>query len=158
MPALSLYPYGEAIRSALYQFKGCFDVELAPVFLDFPLDYLRLRYHGYVIVPAPSSKEHDEKRGFNHVVEMFRPLGLPMHCILQKTSDRKQADLTYQERQKVGDILTLEGGSSLKGKKILFVDDVYTTGATCKACLNLLKQLRPAKLAVLTMAKTLKGK
>ena len=39
-------------------------------------------------------------------------------------------------------------------KKVLLVDDVFTTGSTVRACLNLLKKEKPRKLAVLTMSKT----
>ncbi len=150
---LSIYPYS-AVKEALYQFKGCGDYELKDVFFFYPLDYLRIRYRGYVVVPVPSSKSHNEERGFNQVVEMARPLGLPILDVLEKTAEVKQSDLTAAERKEVWRVLAIKKRGLLKGKKVLLVDDVFTTGSTVRACLNLLRKEKPRKLAVLTMAKT----
>ena len=119
-----------------------------------PLDYLRFRYRGYVMVPAPSSKSHDEKRGFNQVVEMAKPLGLPLFDVLEKTADVKQSDLTAEERKEVWKVIALKRKGMLKDKKVLLLDDVFTTGSTIRACLKLIKKERPKKIAVLVMAKT----
>ena len=51
----------------------------------------------------------------------------------------KQADLHWRDRQKIGEHLHYVDGISVQGKKILFVDDLLTTGATAKACCSLLK-------------------
>ena len=150
---LSIYPYS-AVKEALYQFKGCGDYELKDVFFFYPLDYLRIRYRGYVVVPVPSSKSHNEERGFNQVVEMARPLGFPILDVLEKTAEVKQSDLNAAERKEVWRVLAIKKQGLLKGKKVLLVDDVFTTGSTVRACLNLLKKEKPRKLAVLTMAKT----
>lgn len=115
---------------------------------------MRMLYPGYTIVPAPSSKNHDDERGFNHVREMFSCLGLPMIHAIEKTDDRKQSDLDYRSRQEVGKHLRWVGGRSVSGKKILLVDDVYTTGATARNCIKLLKKHGASKIRVLVMAKT----
>ena len=153
--ALSIYDYDDKIKSLLYQFKGCFDFELAPIFLEFPLPWLKLLYHGCYLIPAPSSASHNQTRGFNHVVEAFRLLGLPILEILEKTSDRKQTDCSLEERKTVGDIIRLTKKPNLKGKKILFVDDVFTTGSTAKACLKLIASLHPKKLQGLVLSKVI---
>ncbi len=153
---LAFYPYEEKIRELLYQFKGCYDVELAGVFFDYQRRYLSLRFRGYVIVPIPSSSSSNEARGFNHVIEMAKSIGLPILPLLKKNCDFKQSDLSLEERKKVGDNLSLISKKSLEGKKILLLDDVYTTGSTIRACLNLLSSLKPTKLRVLVMAKTKK--
>jgi predicted amidophosphoribosyltransferase len=45
------------IRDLLYQFKGCADIELAPIFLAYQAPILRFLYRGYTLVPAPSFEE-----------------------------------------------------------------------------------------------------
>lgn len=154
--AMSLYPYEEGFRSQLYALKGAKDIELAPTFLYFQKSLLRALYLGYKIVPAPSYIGHDQARGFNHVVELFRPLGLEMLELLDKTSDHKQAESTIEERSKVKDVIVLKKKIDLSGKKILFVDDVFTTGATAKACLALIASCNPKRIKALFLAKTAK--
>jgi len=106
------------------------------------------------MIPAPSSKESDEERGFNHVVEIFKCLRLKMLRIIHKTKQIKQADLTTKEREKIGDILVIDD-VDLRGRKILLVDDVYTTGSTIKAMIKLVRQQGAKNIKVLLMSKTI---
>lgn len=45
-----------------------------------------------------------------------------------------------------------KAGSSLKGKNILLIDDVYTTGSTSDACAKVLKEAGAREVDVLTFA------
>ena len=151
---LALYDYNEAVRSTLYQFKGVGDIELASVFFAYPLPILRWLYHGYTLVPAPSSPSHNEARGFNQVVEMGKVLGLPILQALVKDEGAKQTDLSAEERTVVGKMIHLSSTKAVKGKKILLLDDVFTTGSTARACLRLLLKAGAKKVRLLVMAKT----
>jgi len=150
----SLYLYHEEIRSLLYQFKGCADIELAPIFLAYQAPLLRLIYRGYTIVPAPSFASKNEARGFNHVELMFECLHLPWLKAIEKLDDIKQANLHYRDRQKIGEHLRYVEGVSVQNKKILFVDDLFTTGATAKACCHLLKDHGAKCIKILVMGYT----
>lgn len=151
---LSVYYYTQFIRQLIYQYKGCFDYELNEVFINMYSHELKIRYSGYYAVPIPSFKEDDEKRGFNHVVEIFNNLGLKTLDLLEKVNERKQATSTFAERQKVYKNLTLKSHIDLRNRKILLVDDIYTTGATMKSAINLVEKLNPKDLKVLVIAKT----
>lgn len=159
VPCLALYSYNEAVRNALYQFKGCGDIELAPVFLERVLFFLKWRYRDYVMVPAPSSPSHDAKRGFNQVVEMFRALNRPMLFPIAKPFEMKQSDLNAKQRARVGEYLRWDDAKTVKGKRVLLVDDVCTTGSTLRACIRLLRRHGAKKIRVLVMSKVIqKGK
>ena len=149
-----LYFYNEKVQELLYQFKGCKDYELRTVFLEYYFTYLNLKFKGYEIIPAPSSKKSDEERGFNHVEEIFKILNLKMNKCIHKTKQRKQADLTTKEREKIGKYLVIDD-VDLKNKKVLLVDDVYTTGSTIKAMIKLVKEKGAKKVKVLLMSKTI---
>ena len=136
---LVLYKYNDFIREALYKLKGCGDIELASIFLNYRMFPLRYSYNDYVIIPVPSNEEDDAARGFNHVVEIFKTLGLPIHLVLKKKYKFKQSDLSKEEREKIDEKLEISNAESIKNKKVLLVDDVYTTGSTLKACIKLLK-------------------
>ena len=150
---LAIYDYDEDIRALLYQFKGCFDVELGGIFLDYFRPFLFLKYFGYTMVPAPSAEEADKERGFNHVIEMFSYLKLKMLPIIRKTTNVKQSDLKASERANIKKSLTIDEVDWSK-KRILIVDDVYTTGSTVKAMIDLVKSRGAKKIKVLVMSKT----
>lgn len=150
----SVYSYEKTVKSALYRFKGVADVALRDIFFGYFSELLRTKYRGYGLVLAPSSLSHDEKRGFNQVREMVKVLNLPTIDCIQKAGESKQSDLSVAERAKVGESLFWVKGTSVRGRKILLVDDVYTTGSTIKACLNLVKKHGAAKIEVLVMSRT----
>ena len=148
-----IYNYDEEVQNHLYQFKGCFDYELYGVFLEYFRHFLRFKYCMYSIIPAPSSQEADEERGFNHVVEMFKPLKLKMIYCIHKTQNIKQSSLSALERKNVKKIMTIDD-VDLRNKRVLIVDDVFTTGSTVKAMIDLIKTKNPKKIKVLVMSKT----
>ena len=143
--ALSIYEYDERIKALIYQLKGCFDVEIAHIFLLRYKTELSLWFRRYTIVPIPSFAEDDELREFNHVEEMFKLLNLPM---------KKQANSTANQRKEIGKHLSLTSNNKLYGEKILLVDDVYTTGSTMKAAVSLIQKLQPKTIKILVISKT----
>ena len=155
---LAIYPYEQAFQSLLYQYKGCGDIELAPCFLERINMFLRLFFRGYRIVYAPSFSSKIEERGFDHVPLLFQGLRLPILNLFQKTHDVKQSSQSKSERKKVGKYIRLTNGEEIRGKKILFVDDVFTTGSTARACIKLLLKHHPKKVAALILAKVPKNR
>lgn len=151
---LSIYEYKDLIKEKLFTFKGCFDYELYSTFLYQYSFELNLKYRGYYVVFVPSNKKDDLKRGFNHVREMFSFLKLKELDLLEKSKINKQARNTYKERKKSEKSLVLKQKINLEGKKILIVDDVITTGTTILSAINLINELKPKKIKILTMSKT----
>src|SRR5574344_939257 len=99
--ALAIYEYDQTIKDKLFRFKGCYDYELKGVFFDYIKEFLSIQYKGYILLPAPSTKTDDEKRGFNHVEEMYSCLKLPIKKGFEKVIDFKQSDLNKEERKDV---------------------------------------------------------
>lgn len=150
---VALYRYDETIRTYLYQFKGCFDYELYPVFL-YPLtNYLRFKYRNYVIVPIPSFIEDDEKRGFNHVEMIFSMLNLEFKRVLIKTEHHKQAECNKYERKEIYKYMKVKENVSLTNEKVLLVDDVCTSGSTLRSAIKLIKKLGPKEIKMLVLSK-----
>ena len=106
------------------------------------------------MIPAPSYSKNDEERGFNHVEEIFSVLNLKMKKCIHKIKQVKQADLTTKEREQIGSVLRIDD-VDLRGKNILLVDDVFTTGSTIKAMIKLVREKGAKKIKVLLMSKTI---
>ena len=156
--ATSLFVYNDKVKQMLYQCKGCFDYEMAGVFLCRQRSFLERKYRNWVLVPAPSYEEKDKVRGFNHVVEIFKGLERPFIHAIEKKDNVKQADLNFAERQQIGKHLAWKQGVSVAGLNVLFVDDLLTTGATAKACAKMLLEHGANKVEILVMARTIDPK
>ena len=152
--ATSIYNYTPFIKNLIYTYKGCFDYELKEVFLNLFFKEIKFKYKGYTIIPIPSYIKDDEKRGFNHVVEAFKSLGLDVLQIIEKTAHHKQADRGFNQRKEIGKYLVLNTNKTLEKERVLIVDDIYTTGATMNATINLIEKLNPKEIRVLVLAKT----
>ena len=152
--ALAIYEYTAYIKNLIYLYKGCFDYELKEVFLNLYYKEIKMRFSGFKIIPIPSYIEDDKKRGFNHVAEAFKNLGLDVLPIIEKTAHFKQAEHKAKKRSEISKYLTIKEPVSLKNKRVLLVDDIYTTGSTMKAAINLVEKLNPKEIRVLVLAKT----
>ena len=151
---MSIYEYDDQMRSLIYQFKGCYDIALSEVFLSRFTSELYQLYKGYIVIPIPSYHTEDLKREFNHVIEIFSNLNLPIVRCIEKTENIKQSSFKKSERTNIGKYLKMSNIELVRNKRVLLVDDIHTTGSTIEACINLIKQGRPKTIKVLVIAKT----
>ncbi len=158
--ALGVYegPLREAIHCWKYQGK----TTLTPFLGKWMTEGLN-RYWGTnvfdFLIPVPLYKKRLRERGFNQALLLVKELshrsGIPyLKGILQKwKSTLPQINLSGVEREKaVKGSFQLIGGEALKGKWILLVDDVYTTGATVNECSKVLLAEGAERVDVLTLA------
>lgn len=150
---LSIFEYNEAVKTLLYNLKALGDIELAKIIIERHIFYLKIKYRNYILLPAPSTIESEAQRGFNHVCELFKPIG-PIAHLLKKKENFKQSDLSFVNRQEVGKKISLDNGESLRNKKVLIVDDLKTTGATIRAIIKKIEPFAPKKIEILTLAAT----
>ena len=115
-----------------------------------------------MIVFVPIGDKRKRERGFNQAEVIAENLSkiknLPFCDCLEKVGNEKhQAGLSKNERQKnlSGTIkLKDEAKKEIKGKNVLIIDDVFTTGATLSECAKILKTAKPKSVFCYTFAKT----
>ncbi len=99
----------------------------------------------FVLVPIPLHVRRKNWRGFNQAELICQILAKKFGCKTQNLLKRQvetktQVGLTREERKKnIKGAFTLNS-SNVRGKTIILVDDVYTTGATMGEACRLLKQ------------------
>ncbi len=101
----------------------------------------------FFLVPAPLNKKRLKWRGFNQseeiTKELSRILGIKiLNNVLIKTKKTfPQVELSEKEREKnVSEAFICQNHHLFKNKKIILVDDVYTTGSTIQECAKILKK------------------
>lgn len=152
---IAIYEYDERMRKLIYQFKGCYDIELGEIFLEQYIRMIKFRYKGYYVVHIPSYEIDDIRREFNHVKEAFKALNLPALDLISKIDEYKQSDQKAVDRPNIIKHLKVSDLEKVKNKKLLIVDDVVTTGSTLKSSIELLKKGRPKDIKILTIAKVI---
>ena len=111
-----------------------------------------------VIVPIPLAKKRQRQRGYNQSLciakGISRVTGLPIYDkVVRRTMFVKsQTQMGHWERQEnVEGVFELKDASALRGRHILLVDDVVTTGATMTACARELLKAGDIKISLLSL-------
>ena len=109
-------------------------------------------------VPMPETRQ--KERGYNQAkelaVEFTKLTNIPLLDLLTRKDDKiRQSTLTKEERMKnIKGSFSAINKESIKGKDILIIDDVLTTGSTASECAKVLKENKARSVSVLTLAKT----
>ena len=128
------------------------------IFLDSCEDVTSLFPRGIVATPVPLHPSREKKRGFNQAELIFKDWlaerRIPMETLLKRQRETKaQYGLTAKERQdNMRDAFSPAEGASLRGRNILLVDDIMTTGATLLECAAALKRGGAARIYGLVLA------
>jgi ComF family protein len=113
------------------------------------------------VVPVPLHPWRRMRRGFNQAAALAACLGPPMaHALWRWRATAAQAGLTAAERRRnvrrafrLSPLLTPKRRNALlRGRVIVLVDDVRTTGATLHACAEVLMRAEAREVRVLTAA------
>lgn len=114
------------------------------------------------IVPVPLHPLKQREREFNQAERLARALaratGIPLRrdALKRIAPTRTQTHLSRAERTaNVRRAFALCRPASLKGQRLVLVDDVFTTGATTSACARVLRAAGAAEVCVWTVARGL---
>jgi len=110
------------------------------------------------ILPVPLHIKRLRKRGFNQALVLAKLLfpnekrKIRHNILLRKTDTPAQAGLNGVERRKnLRNAFVIDKASELIGKKVLILDDVFTTGSTVNECAKVLKAAGCTNVEVLTI-------
>ena len=113
--------------------------------LDYPPPFFKDRA-GFVLMPVPLHRKRLKWRGFNQAEEialqlsLFFKMPLISDCLLKTKQTLPQVQLSEKERtDNVKSAFVCQNKNLIKEKKILLVDDVFTTGSTMEECARVLK-------------------
>jgi ComF family protein len=124
--------------------------------------------HGSIdVIPVPLYQTKRRERGFNQAELIARAalkfypgrerLQLVPDLLVRTRETHSQIGLTsHQRRANLRGAFAVARAGQVKGREVLLVDDVYTTGTTATECARVLRRAGARQVWVATVARTLK--
>jgi ComF family protein len=120
-----------------------------------------------LVVPVPMHSVKQRQRGFNHAELLAKEairemrhrhagwtLRLEANLLQRMRVTVSQAGLTtHQRRENLRGAFFVPSPARVAGKHVLLIDDIYTTGATVRACSRVLIRAGAASVRVATVAR-----
>jgi len=117
-----------------------------------------------LMVPVPLHVRRLRERGFNQAVLLAEIWSRAWNIPLDRGALRRirwtepQINLTAaQRRDNVRGAFDVRHADAVKGRRVLLVDDVYTTGSTVKECAGVLKTAGAREVVVVTVARAVES-
>ncbi len=160
---LYIFLYQGIIRRIILKYKFQEEAYLYKTFVNFLLkneNFFEKIEKYDTIVPVPISKKRKKKRGYNQSELLAKEIAYNANLVLEKESLYKIKDIVEQSKlnkenrlKNIQGVYELVNKEKLNKKKILLIDDIYTTGSTVNECSKVLRNAKPNKIGVLTLAK-----
>lgn len=160
--ALSCFQYEDIARKLVLSYKDSNKPYISEyIAKSIAEKYSENNYNFDGIVFVPSNKKKLRMRGYdamnfvaNHLSEI---LSIPiLSGLKKKEGGRDLTEIDINERENyVKNTFFIDDGIQLKGKNILLIDDIITTGATLRDCIRALKEVKVKKIGVITYCRAL---
>ncbi|MBK9390405.1 MAG: ComF family protein [Bacteroidetes bacterium] len=160
--AFSYYNKGSRIRNLIHnlKYKGIKEIgfELGRIY------GLSLKSSGFtesidLIIPVPLHPAKKRSRGFNQSeiiaegISAATGIQVNTRAVIRTVSSSTQTKRSRYERWvNVEGIFSIKDPDLIRGKHILLIDDVITTGATMESCINELLKTEGVKVSVAAIA------
>lgn len=123
--------------------------------------YIKENFDADIITYVPMCERKLKERGFNQAQLLATELGKLLNIevsdnLIKIKETKRQVDLDYKNRQEnlIG-AFKIINKKDFKNKKVLIVDDIFTTGATLNCCAECIKKAKPNKIYALCVAHTM---
>lgn len=165
--ARSVFAYDNLIKNVIFNFKYNDKTNNANFFSNLMVNSCKDFIDEIdIVIPVPLHKKRLRKRKYNQASLLVNGIGkkankIIIHEVLKrKINTRPQVGLLGKERLKnVKDAFCINEQylEEIRGKNILLVDDVMTTGATLNNCAKILLKHKAKNVYVATIARTVRG-
>jgi ComF family protein len=112
-----------------------------------------------MILPVPLYKTRLRERGFNQSALLSKYVAnhlkvpLNLYSLIRNRDTRPQVGLSAKERKKnIKDAFEVHEEEKIKGRRVMLIDDVFTTGATVRECSRVLRNSGAHEVFVITLS------
>ena len=155
----SAFLYDGAVRGAILKFKFAGYGNFARIFAKYLATVAKKNELEFDIVTfAPMSKNSLKERGYNQaelLAERFCDIlkcGDKLCNTIAKIKETERQEKLGRKERKTNLIGSYKCVADVKGKRVLVIDDIKTTGATLNECAKVLKRSGAVKVIGLTLA------
>lgn len=136
----AMFQYNSAMKEFFKNYKFQGDYLLRGVFQESFIKFIKKSVkENELIVPIPVDQSTMNSRGFNQVVGLIEGLQLSELLVNQrKTQVKHQFQRNRQERLQHHNTFEVVQNADVTGRKVLLIDDVYTTGTTIRQAADVL--------------------
>lgn len=160
--AWTLYPYVPPLQDAICLLKYKGKVSLASALADLMINRFPPLSAVDLVIPVPLHPQRLREREFNQSLLLAdraaKHLQIPVSYtnLIRLAPSPAQTTLSRKGRLKnVRGAFALDDPRSVVGKRILLVDDVFTTGSTVNECAKILRKAKSGDVFALTLARTM---
>lgn len=148
------------IRQAIHEFKYQGRTDLAVPLADFMVSSWRDGFFPVdCMIPVPLHPRRLRERGYNQAALMTERLtekiGLPVlgGVLIRSRMTASQTRLSASDRRKNVEGAFSAYSNGVKGRSMLLVDDLCTTGSTLEACADALRAAGAVRVYAMTLAR-----
>jgi ComF family protein len=154
--------YEGALREILQQYKyGGLRPLAGPLGDRLAQTLMRHRDSAWdMVLPVPLHRNRERQRGFNQAgllaVRVGKLCGIPLggrDCVRVRDTPPQTGLRAAERRKNVRGAFAVPRPERVRGRRVLLVDDVLTTGATADACARALLEAGARSVWVLTLAR-----
>ncbi len=152
--------YQPPLSLAIQRLKYHRDLGIAEVLANFLVElYNKNKVDIDMVIPVPLSQKRLHERGYNQSFLLALPFSMMINKPINKQSlrrfkeTRSQVGLDRHERFNNVSEAFLADSTVVRGKNIILIDDVSTTGSTLEACASALKIAGARDIVALTLAR-----
>lgn len=149
------------MRTLIHRFKYGYQVRLRRPLGLLMAEEISLPGGSDLIIPVPLHVRRLRQRGFNQAVLLGEILAQEWQLPMERTTLQRvrwtepQTTLPAAAREaNVRGAFAVARPIGLAGRRVLLVDDVYTTGSTVSECARVLRHAGAAEVLVATVART----
>jgi ComF family protein len=160
--AWTLFPYLPPLQDAICSFKYRGKVTLAKPLASLMISALPREIDADLILPVPLHPTRLRAREFNQSLlladQLARHLSRPVstiHLVRVQPTDPQTMLSRHERLRNLRQAFAVRKPDSVVGRRLLLVDDVFTTGTTLNECAKALLNAGAESVCALTLARTI---